>query len=232
MAKADDKSSTTDRIWLSTTLDLAVRRFGKETLAKRRLIEWLATGRLPWSCGSWYGPDAETIARLAHENAEKEDVGYFEPSGLYRGDPKFWGAPTLETKWQENKAGEIARGGARAEGIWVMHSRLLALLPKKLREREETPELTDAEVPTPSANAPAASPAPPMNISEAELRECLLFVVMGHPPNTTPLSEDELIKNVEGRLGAPVSRDRIQQVRDEIAPGFKLKPGRPRKSAQ
>ncbi len=48
MAKADDASSTTDRIFLSEALELAVRRFGTETLAIRQLREWLKSGQLPW----------------------------------------------------------------------------------------------------------------------------------------------------------------------------------------
>ena len=156
MAKADDKSSTTDRIFLSKALELAVRRFGTETLAKRRLREWLKSGQLPWSSRDWYGPDAETIARLARENAENKYVGYFDPSGPYRqGDPEFWAAPILEIKWQENKAGETARGGAVAEGIWVTYSRLLALLPEKLRKREKTPGPAHEREETPEPIKPA-----------------------------------------------------------------------------
>jgi hypothetical protein len=142
MAKADDTSSTIDP-WLYDALMLAVQRFGSEGPAKRQLREWMATGE-PWSSEFWYGPNAEDIARLDRENAENKYVGYFLPSGPYRqGDPQFWRA-NLEIRWEKNEAGERARGGAIASGIWVPRTRLLELLRRgrnpEARERMETPE--------------------------------------------------------------------------------------------
>ena len=55
MAKADDTTSKNDWIWLRDALALAVKRLGSVALAKERLIEWLAAGKLPWSCMSWKG---------------------------------------------------------------------------------------------------------------------------------------------------------------------------------
>ena len=59
MAKANDKSSTIDWIWLHDALMLAIPRFGSVVLAKERLTEGLAAGKLPWSYMSWWGLDAE-----------------------------------------------------------------------------------------------------------------------------------------------------------------------------
>ena len=70
MAKANDKSSTIDWIWLHDALMLAIPRFGSGILAKERLKEWLAAGDLPWSCMQWDGLDAEGIARLDQENED------------------------------------------------------------------------------------------------------------------------------------------------------------------
>jgi hypothetical protein len=53
MAKANDKSSTIDWIWLHYALKLAITRLGSEVLAKALLTEWLAAGKLPWSCIAW-----------------------------------------------------------------------------------------------------------------------------------------------------------------------------------
>ena len=64
MAKADNSSSTIDWMWLRDALALAAARFGSVALAKKRLREWMASGRLPWSCMSWKGLDAEGIATL------------------------------------------------------------------------------------------------------------------------------------------------------------------------
>ena len=87
----------------------------------------------------------------------------------------------------------------------------------------------DAEVPAPSASAPAASLVPRRMVSEAKLRQCLLDIVKNHPPHTPPLSEGRLIKKVEEQLGAPVPREHVLAVRNEVAPGFKNPRGRPRK---
>ena len=62
MAKADDTSSTIDLIWLREALALAAAALGSEVLAKELLREWMAAGKLPWSCVSWKGLDAEDIA--------------------------------------------------------------------------------------------------------------------------------------------------------------------------
>jgi hypothetical protein len=86
---------------------------------------------------------------------------------------------------------------------------------------------TDA-LPAPSLPLPVAVPR--KNVSEAGLRNCILAIVAERPSN--PPDEEELWAEVEKRLGAAVSRDRIRQARDEVAPEWKLAPGRPRKSAQ
>ena len=81
-------------------------------------------------------------------------------------------------------------------------------------------------------NPPAATPAPPRNVSEADLRQCLRDIVTKHPPNTPPLAEETLITSVERRLEAQVQRERVRLALKEVAPHFKLPPGRPRKGAQ
>ena len=96
MAKADDTSSTIDWIWLREALELAVTAFGSEALAKERLREWLAAGKLPWSCMSWEGLDAEGIARRSSKQGA-EFVGHIIPSVAYHeGDPQFWRAESLD----------------------------------------------------------------------------------------------------------------------------------------
>ena len=50
MAKADDTSSTIDWIWLFDALQEATKVLGSQALAKEVLKEWLATGKLPWTC--------------------------------------------------------------------------------------------------------------------------------------------------------------------------------------
>ena len=144
MAKANDKSSTIDWIWLHDALILAIPRFGSVVLAKERLGEWLAAGELPWSCMSWKGLDAERIARLDREQRELIDqknrgwivLQNFPSVAYHEGDPQFWRA-NLKIDWEENEAWEKATGGARAQGIKVSREHLVALLPEEPSERVE-----------------------------------------------------------------------------------------------
>jgi hypothetical protein len=79
--------------------------------------------------------------------------------------------------------------------------------------------------------APMAAASPlRKNVSEAALRNCILAIQTERPND--PPDEDDFWKMVESRLGATIPRDRIRQARDDVAPEYKLSPGRPRKSAQ
>jgi hypothetical protein len=90
----------------------------------------------------------------------------------------------------------------------------------------------DAEVPPPSAPAPAGSPPPPKMVSEAALRDAVRVIVETHPPGTLPLDEEEFHRRVETQLGVQIARDRFLAARDDVAPHFKRRVGRPRKSEQ
>ena len=138
MAKADDTSSTIDWIWLRDALELAVAALGSVVLAKERLKEWLAAGKLPWSCMSWEGLDAEGIAKLERESRE-----LIEQCLLTSHRPRITRATLssgrhLKIDWEDN-------GGARATRLaahkpWGSRCRvthLLALLPEEPREGEE-----------------------------------------------------------------------------------------------
>ena len=72
MAKADDTSSTIDWIWLREALALAFAALGSWVLAKEQLTEWLAAGKLPWSCMSWRGLNAEGLAEKRREKLDAE----------------------------------------------------------------------------------------------------------------------------------------------------------------
>jgi hypothetical protein len=85
--------------------------------------------------------------------------------------------------------------------------------------------------PSPMTATPSSLP-PKKNVSAADLRDCLRAIVTEHPSNSPPLDEETLIAEVERRLDATISRDRIRQARDAVAADFKLPPGRPRKTAQ
>jgi hypothetical protein len=138
MAKAVSSSSTIDWPWLHDALVLATKAFGSEVLAKERVREWMASGRLPWTCMSFKGPDADDIARLQEEE-RGSIVGYILPSAAYHnGDPAFWRAD-LNIWWGENEnaAREKSMFGARALGIKVSRTHLAALLPSEPRENEK-----------------------------------------------------------------------------------------------
>ncbi len=118
MAKADDKSSTTVWIWLREALELAVTALGSVALAQELLIEWLAAGKLPWSCTKWKVHTAEEIAK-AEQQLRTGPIIYEFPSVAYHeGDPQFWGV-FLHIDWKDNTAVEPVLGGARARGIKV-----------------------------------------------------------------------------------------------------------------
>src|SRR5262245_56023056 len=66
----------------------------------------------------------------------------------------------------------------------------------------------------PAVSAPAASPAPTRKVSEADVRDAVRAIVDEHPPGIPPLDEESFLGAVEGRLGVPVSRERILAARD------------------
>jgi hypothetical protein len=67
-------------------------------------------------------------------------------------------------------------------------------------------------------------------VSDAELRDCILGIKKERPDD--PPDEDELRKEVEGRLGVPIGRNRIRKIRSKYAREWVNPRGRPRKSAQ
>jgi hypothetical protein len=93
----------------------------------------------------------------------------------------------------------------------------------------------DAGVPSPSADAPVASPASPKKVSEADVREAVLAIEADHTkqhPDAPAPDEVALHKAVEKYLGVEVPRERVMNVRDEWAPQFRRRVGRPRKDEQ
>ena len=141
MAKAADPSSTTVWIWLHEALALAVEALGSVALAKAQLTEWMAAGKLPWSCTSWKGLDQEDLTKRRREKErlwkKKRILLALPKAAYYPGDPRFWSARGLWIDWEDNVARELARDGAQALGIRVSRSHLLALLHEGPGEREE-----------------------------------------------------------------------------------------------
>ena len=92
----------------------------------------------------------------------------------------------------------------------------------------------DAELPSPSANAPAATaiqtPLPSKEVTDKELRDCILAIKDKQPDD--PPNEENLWVEVEERLRRPVSRDRVRAARGKAAPQWVKPRGRPRKPAQ
>ena len=105
MAKANDKSSTIDWIWLDDALMLAISRFGSELLAKALLTDWLAAGKLPWSCMAWNPLDEEGVAELEDR---ARDVGMLLrniPPACREGEPEFWRFDHT-IAWEDNIASQ------------------------------------------------------------------------------------------------------------------------------
>jgi hypothetical protein len=140
MAEAAGTTSTTDWIWLREALALAVAALGSVALAKGRLTEWLAAGKVPWTCMSWEGLDAKDLAKLKQERDyfAFSRLSIFAPSAAYYpGDPEFWNA-IIKIDWEEDGAYELARlNGAHALGIKVSRTHLLELLPADPHKHEQ-----------------------------------------------------------------------------------------------
>src|SRR5262245_29671776 len=118
MAEANDKSSTIDWIWLHDALKLATTCLGSVVLAKELLTEWLATGKLPWSCMAWNRRDEE---RLEEMEDRARDIGMFLrdiPPACREGEPEFWRAVQM-IDWENNIASQHWNVGASALGIKV-----------------------------------------------------------------------------------------------------------------
>src|SRR5262245_485244 len=100
MAKADDTSSTIDGISLRDALELAAERLWSRELAKKRLVEWLAAGKVPWRCTSWKGLDAKSLAEMRREGRDSKGATVVNlPSAAHSpGDPGFW-SPNLKIDW-------------------------------------------------------------------------------------------------------------------------------------
>ena len=93
MAKAGDTTSTIDWIWQRDALALAVAALGSVALAKEQLIEWLAAGQLPWSCMSWWGLDAEGIAKADQQLRDGPIIHILPSAAYHEGRPQVLGCP-------------------------------------------------------------------------------------------------------------------------------------------
>ena len=83
----------------------------------------------------------------------------------------------------------------------------------------------DAEVTPLPANAPAATPRLGKRVSAADEEKCFRDIWAEHPDD--PLSEAELLAEMNQRLGAPPVRDRVRKLWKAIAPKWKRPRGHP-----
>jgi hypothetical protein len=198
MAKADETSSTIDWIWLRAALALAVEALGTVELAKKQLIEWLAAGKLPWSCMKWKGLTAEEIAK-AEQQLRGGLIIHILPSAAYHeGDPEFWGvrAVRLQIDWEDNAAREPLTGGAQALGIKVSRTHLLTLLPGGLRKNKKVHALSGAARPQQHRiRAETGRPGPQMRRVLPVLKR--LFPPHGKAPDDVPTEAVRALVNKE-----------------------------------
>jgi hypothetical protein len=143
MAKANDKSTIIDWIWLHDALLLATKCFGSAALAKAMLTEWLAAGKLPWSCMAWHPLDVEG---LEEREDKARELGMFLrdiPPACREGEPEFWRSDHT-TRWEDNIAHQNSVVGAGALGIKVSREHFVALLPEDQRKCvvEQAPTMT------------------------------------------------------------------------------------------
>ena len=126
MAEADDKFSTIYWIWLFDALQEATKVLGSQALAKGLLKEWLATGKLPWTCTLFVELDEQGLAKARREN---EILDSILSALIWFSAPSFW------INWKDNSAGDLRNC---ALGIKASHEHLRTLLrPEEPREGEE-----------------------------------------------------------------------------------------------
>lgn len=132
-----------------------------------------------------------------------------------------WGDPTLRFDRAESTVTILDRHPAKP-GVRGFYKTVAVeiLLPTDASPAPAPP------VATSSSSSPPTSPR--RNVSEAELRQCLLAIVRDHPND--PLGDDTLHEEVETRLGAPVGRNRVSSARKDHAPQWVNPVGRPPKS--
>jgi hypothetical protein len=134
MAKAGNASSVW--IWLREARELAVVAFGRsEILAKKRLVGWLAAGKLPWDCDDedWKAADAAEVAEL---NRSLANAGFDSRHTVYhKGDPRVFAIEGLGIDWENSAIREPTYEwqGVEADGIKVSRTHLLELLPATSR---------------------------------------------------------------------------------------------------
>jgi hypothetical protein len=195
MAKADDASSTIDWIWLREALKVAGPAVASERLAKKMLPEWIAAGKIPWSCVSWEGPTAEFLTFLEQVNSSLGKVRLNIACACHEGDPEFWRAPDLTIDWEENEAHDSALGGARASGIRLSRTHLLALLPAV---PHGVPGKADEPSPEQRRKA-GTKPKYDWDAIQAHCHRC--FVENGYPSNVSEFCRDDLIPWCVQRYG-------------------------------
>ena len=125
MAKADDTTTKIDWISLREARDLAAKALRSKAGAEEQLLEWMATGELPWTCTRWKAPTAADIAKM-----NQIQVVAPSPQTVYRkGNSRFM-ADGPDIDWEDNSACEASYlpDGAHAWGIMVSRARVLALL--------------------------------------------------------------------------------------------------------
>jgi hypothetical protein len=197
MAKAADTSSTIVTIWLCEALALAAAALGSAALAKVRLREWLAAGKLPWRCISWKGLDAEGISRLERENRVGSVFFVNIPSDAYHeGDPQFW-STGLTIDWEDNGARENATAGAQALGIMVSREHLLALLPAP----RQGALATAGEPAPPSDQRRKAGAKPKYDWDVIQIRCYQRFNDDGFPDNVSAFCRHEVLPWCQERYG-------------------------------
>jgi hypothetical protein len=150
-------------------------------LAKERLREWMAAGKVPWSCMSWEGRPAEGIVDLLNLGS----VAY------YPGDPQFWCVGHLNIDWEDNGARERGAGGAQALGIKVSRAHVQALLPAT----------TAGEPMLPPDQRRKAGAKPKYDWDAIQAHCHQWFDDSGFPENVSAFCRDKIIPWCEQRYG-------------------------------
>jgi hypothetical protein len=156
--------------------------------------------------------------RLVYELVKGLHYRTFPPGHVFNWhDPSVRGALDVEASTLPLSYAS-ASGMATVDSSWPLQEAIgIEVLPPG--------ESTDAEVPAPAADAPAASPVP-RRPSDAAVEQCFRTIMKERPDD--PPTETWLLGEMKARLGTSPGRQRVRNLWRKIAAQWKRPRGHPR----
>ncbi len=183
---------------------LAVAALESEALAKELLREWMAAGKLPWSCMLWKGPVAEVIAFVEQINRMGKTFYPIPSTAYHGGDPQaqFWRA-FLTIDWKTTRRTRTRLAAHKPGGSRRRAGTSSRCCP---RPPQDAPAAASKPVPSPDQRRKAgAKPKYDWDAIQAHCHQW--FDDNGYPENLSKFCRDEIIPWCEQRYGADGTPD-------------------------